>query len=336
MKGLFTEFTTWLRQHWFLGSLWVLAFLALLTFIVSSIIGGVLGNAAYDWIKAQGGQISIIWWLLLLMLLVPAGLLLLVVGLFARDLRAQRDKARQESDTWTKSADLEQRNYALAIHKMRAWGLAQFTALKLMAAVKANEGILADDERDFKNLIRTFLDKAVEVFGADICRAVVLKPINGDSQLVLWEWSKNMTTELGGPYEVGDEDTEGTAGYVFRTRTMEKGKMVQEDGLWRCTARNYRFAPRRNTDPPHYMSLIAAPLEDPDHKRWGVLCLDSKNAETFDDGELIKVIQELADGLAAGISTYANFKTAAEELTKANARIEALQGELQVLRNAKE
>jgi hypothetical protein len=326
MKKLSAEFKIWFHQHRILGSLGIISLLTLLAFIITSIIGGMLGNAVYDWLKTQNGQISLVWWLLILILLAPVGILLLITSQFANHLMGEKDNCVED-------AEVQRRNYSSAIDRMRAWGLAQHTALKLVATVKADENILADDERDFKNLIRAYLDKAVEVIGEDICRAVVLKPTSDGKQLVPWEWSKKMADPLERVYELGDDDTEGTAGYVFRRKELIKGKMVDESGVWTSTAAHYRFSPRRNTDTPNYMSLVVTPLIDPDHRCWGVLCLDSKTSETFDNGELVNTIQELADGLAAGISTYANFKTAAEAINKANANIDALQKEILLLKD---
>jgi GAF domain-containing protein len=205
---------------------------------------------------------------------------------------------------------------------MRVWGTAHQLLLKLVAVVKPNSQTMEDAEADLRAIIRTFLDSAVQVFGDKRCGGAVLWPVEGGKYLAYWG-EVNMQAHGDWRFEIGSPDKEGVAGYSFKTGRMARGIMVREGDKWRCTDPHYRFK-EDNSREPRYRSFICIPLVGPEVNTLGIVSFDSPRADTFNSPEVLKVIVEMADSLAAALVAYQNSLESMQEIIRLRSMVSAL------------
>ena len=219
----------------------------------------------------------------------------------------------------------EIKRHLRALSQMRIWGSLNQVLLKLIAVVKPNAHTMEDTEADLKAIIKTFLDKAVQVFGDKRCRGAVLWPVEDGKYLAYWG-EANMPAHGDWRFEIGNPQQEGTAGYSFRTQTIVRGVMSRSGDHWRCTDPHYRFR-EDSRHIPRYRSFVCIPLIGPESNALGVVCFDSPRVDTFASLEVQQLIVEMADSLAAALAAYQNTLESMKEIEQLKARVAMLESQ---------
>lgn len=317
LRELWNEFIAWFQGHKAVGYIGLLltSVTFLLSFCAVTTLGGIIQALAGDRLKEMREfferPTQANWWAAVIIYALAIISSSAVIIIFAKDV--VRDKRilnaeRQNLITELGNAQEEITDYSIGLNQMKHLILSHSTLLTLLAPVRPGKETLADEKDEMGDIVEAFLLQAVGVFGRPVGRASVLRPIQKGDTTYLEFWRHiGMPAESLIPkrFPVGDSNKEGVAGCAFKQGTFERAILYNDKGLWECDHPCYKHR-RPKTEEPGYKSFVAIPLLDPDERCLGVLCFDSKDADTFDSETIVKTLQQIANGLSAALAVYNN------------------------------
>jgi hypothetical protein len=175
-------------------------------------------------------------------------------------------------------------------------------------------------ERDkaMRALLKKVLSDVTKVFQEDVCRAHIWRPGIDVEYLEWWEHHGMPKAALRNDrFYIGEGKTvkRGIAAIAFRTKEPQVVHISKIGSQYHADHAEFSFR-RGSMKPMDYSSVVVVPIIGPNDDCLGVLCLDSKRSNTFDQPETLKFLDDLATRLATAISTY-HYIEAVEDLESA-------------------
>lgn len=173
-------------------------------------------------------------------------------------------------------------------------------------------------EEALQQVLQDLLEKAVEIYQGDICRAYICRPGNDKSGfLEIWaHYGFDGGTLPHRKYNVRDNwrGIRGVAAFTYRTGRLQVVQIRERNGQWigidADTGKEHKdYIPEGNNDliRPKYRSFATVAIRGFDERSIAVLNLDSEQYDTFLDRKDKVLLDDIAASMGAVILTFNHF-----------------------------
>lgn len=211
---------------------------------------------------------------------------------------------------------LGQRGSMNRLHELEAGvGELEAVAPKFELLLRLDDGLLRamprllprqDREATMRSLVRGWLRDCAALFAPDVSRATLLRPVDLN-WMEPWESYGMPESSLAGRrFYIGKESDparRGIAGEVYASREHRVIHVRDIEGRWLADDPAY-IDFEGETRFPRYLAFVAVPVYWQEDTPAGVLCLDSKNPNIFDQEPLVALLLALGRRIGMAVEVY--------------------------------